>query len=117
MNELGYKKLILWQKADALAYGVYLNSKEFPKEEIYGITSQLRRSSLSVPLNIVEGYARNNKKEFKNFLRIAAGSLSETEYLLSFCARLGYLKEVEYRNLEEQRKEVGRILWRFLSKI
>lgn len=92
-------------------------TKDFPKEEIYGITSQLRRSALSVPLNIVEGYARNNKKEFKNFLRIALGSLTETEYLLSFCLRLGYLKDAQYKDIESQRKEVGCMLWRFIGTL
>lgn len=115
MENQGYRKLIVWQKADELAYSVYRSSKEFPKEEMYGITSQIRRAVLSVPLNIVEGYARNNKKEFRNFLRIALGSLTETEYLLSFCSRLGYYKESDFKALEKQREEVGRMLWAFIG--
>ena len=60
--EKGYKKLLVWQKADELAYQIYLSTKEFPKEEIYGISAQIRRSALSVPTNIVEGCGRQGKK-------------------------------------------------------
>ena len=67
MGEAGYKKLIVWQKADELAKFVYRETKNFPQEEIYGITSQLRRAALSIPTNIVEGYARQGKKELKQF--------------------------------------------------
>ena len=84
MEEKGYKKLIVWQKADVLAYQVYIETKDFPKEEIYGVTSQLRRAALSVPTNIVEGYGRQGKKELRWFINIALGSLAETEYLLDF---------------------------------
>ena len=113
----GYKKLIIWQKADELAFMLYKASKEFPKEEIYGITSQLRRAGLSVCLNIVEGYARQGRTEFKRFVRIAMGSLSEVEYLMEFCERLQYLKTNEYRELEKIRSELGRILWSFYRNI
>ena len=75
-NIKGYKKLKVWQKADELALAIYIESKKFPKEEIYGITSQLRRAALSVPTNIVEGSGRQNKKEFRQFVNIALGSLA-----------------------------------------
>ena len=84
MGEAGYKKLIVWQKADELAYQIYLTTKTFPKEEIYGITSQLRKAALSVPTNIVEGYGKQSKNELRQFLNTALGSLAEVEYLLSF---------------------------------
>jgi len=113
MMEKGYKKLIVWQKADELAYQVYLETKNFPKDETYGITSQLRRAAISVPTNIVEGSGRQNKNEFKQFVNIALGSLAETEYLLEFCFRLGYLKREIYEALESLRKEVGALLWNF----
>ena len=106
-NIKGYKKLKVWQKADELALAIYIESKKFPKEEIYGITSQLRRAALSVPTNIVEGSGRQNKKEFRQFVNIALGSLAETEYLLEFCFKLDYLGEESYSNLEELRKEIG----------
>lgn len=76
-------KLIAWKKADEFAYQVYLSNREFPKEEMYGITSQLRRAALSVPANIVEGCGRHGKKELKQFINVALGSQAEAEYLLS----------------------------------
>ena len=115
--EKGYKKLIIWQKADELAFGIYKATKEFPRDEIYGITSQLRRAGLSVCLNIVEGYARQGRAEFRQFVRIAIGSLSEVEYLLEFSNRLDYLKANEYKILERDRNELGRILWSFYKNI
>ncbi len=75
----GYKKLIAWQKANELAHRVYDLTLTFPKSELFGLISQLQRSALSIPTNIVEGHARNNKNEFKRFLSISLGSLAETE--------------------------------------
>jgi four helix bundle protein len=117
MGEAGYKKLIVWQKADELAREVYMKTKSFPKEEMYGITSQLRRAALSIPINIVEGYARQSKKEFKNFLSIALGSLAETEYIIEFSKQLGYLTDCDYSKLADTRQEVGNLLWRFYQSI
>lgn len=77
-----YKTLIVWQKANELALKVYALTETFPKKEIFGITSQIRRSALSVPTNIVEGYGRRTKPELSRFMDIARGSLAETEYLL-----------------------------------
>lgn len=113
----GYKKLVVWQKADVLAYQIYLATHEFPKEEIYGITSQIRRSALSVPTNIVEGYGRQGRKELKQFINIALGSLAETEYYLDFSMRLGYLKQENYQKLCGLRQEVGNLLWRFYKSL
>ena len=90
LGEVGYKRLIVWHKADELAYGIYMATKNFPKEESYGITSQLRRAALSVPTNIVEGYGRQGQKEFKYFVNIALGSLAEVKYLMDFSTRLNY---------------------------
>ena len=111
--EKGYKKLIVWRKADELAYQTYLETKKFPREEIYGITSQLRRSAISIPTNIVESAGRQNRNERRQFINIALGSLAETEYLLEFCSRLTYLNEKSYERLELLRNEVGRLLWNF----
>lgn len=109
----GYKKLLVWQKADELAYRVYLSTKGFPKEEMYGLCSQLRRSAISIPTNIVEGTGRQNKNELRQFVNIALGSLAETEYLLEFSLRLNYLSQEDYGSLEALRQEVGNLLWRF----
>ncbi|MFH1691502.1 MAG: four helix bundle protein [Candidatus Omnitrophota bacterium] len=113
LKEKGYKKLIVWQKADELAYQVYIESKKLPRDEIYGIISQLRRAVLSISINLVEGSGRQGKKEFKQFVNIALGSCAETEYLLGFCLKLGYLQKESYDRLEFLRQNVGRLLWRF----
>ncbi len=117
MAEPGYRKLLVWQKADGLAYQVYAATKAFPKEELYAMTSQLRRAALSVPTNIVEGYARQGKNEFRQFANIALGSLAEAKYLLGFCLRLKYLKPQEPQNLDDQAEEVGRLLWGFYQSL
>jgi len=96
-----------------LAYQVYLETKNFPRDEIYGITSQLRRAAISIPTNIVEGMGRQGRKESKQFVNIALGSLAETEYLLEFCLRLNYLSEKVFKKLEDLRKNVGALLWGF----
>lgn len=111
--EKGYRKLLIWQKADELAYRVYLETKTFPKEEIYGLTSQLRRAAASIPINIVEGTGRQNRNEFKQFINISLGSLAETEYLLEFCFRLGHLDKESYKQLECLRRETGAMLYSF----
>jgi len=112
-----YKDLIVWQKADAFAHQVYLKTRSFPKDELFGITSQIRRAALSVPTNIVEGYARKGDKELARFLNIAIGSLTETEYLLGFANRLEYLSQQDFDELDEQKDEVSRSLWTFYKKI
>lgn len=93
---LGYKRLVAWQIADKLAWGVYFVTDQFPKSELFGLTSQLRRAVLSVVLDIVEGYARESRREFKHFLKISLGSLAETFYLLEFLLRRGYITGSQY---------------------
>ncbi len=113
----GYKKLNVWEKADELAFQIYAVTKHFPHEEMYGITSQLRRSGLSVPTNIAEGYSRQGKKELRQFINIGMGSLGETRYLLDFSSRLGYLSPTQYNLLEQLGSETGKLLWRFYESI
>jgi four helix bundle protein len=108
----GYKRLIAWQKADEFAHIVYKTTLNFPNYELFGLTSQLRRAVLSIVLNIVEGHARNNKKEFHRFLSISLGSLAEVEYLLEFAYECNYYSEAEYRIIIQKRKELGTILWK-----
>jgi len=102
---------ILVKKADEFAFEVYKISKNFPKDEIYGLTSQMRRAALSVPLNAIEGFSRNNKKEYKRFLEISYGSLKETKYLLHFAHRENYLNTLEYQKLLNLADELGKIIW------
>jgi len=113
MSEKGYKKLIVWKKSDELAHQVYSATKYFPKHEIYGLRAQIRRSALSIPTNIVEGYGRQGKRELKHFINIALGSLAETDYLLDFSFKFGYLTFEPHKQLQRLREEVGRLLWKF----
>ncbi|MBP6882270.1 MAG: four helix bundle protein [Candidatus Levybacteria bacterium] len=106
-----YRDLIVWQKTDSFAHLVYKETKLFPKSEIFGLTSQLRRAALSVPTNIVEGYSRLSKNEFRHFLTISYGSLSEAEYLLLFSLEEGLIKKEDYENLISLKDECGRLIW------
>ena len=110
---MNYKKLIVWQKADQLAYQIYLISKNFPREEQFGLTSQLRRAAISIPTNIVEGTGRQSKGETKQFVNIALGSFVEVDYLLGFCKRLEFFSEQDYPKLLQLKQEVGALLWCF----
>lgn len=116
-TNFGYKKLVVWQVADELAWSVYQSTFKFPKEEIYGLTSQLRRAILSVVLNIVEGHARSSKKEFKHFLNIALGSLAESDYLLQFALRCKYLTKEDYDRLALLRIRCGKLLWNLMKSL
>lgn len=112
-----YKQLTVWQDADKFALEVYRATKRFPKEEIYGITSQVRRAALSVPTNIVEGYTRKGDKELSHFLDISFASLSETKYLLHFSKNLEYITQAEYDILEKESNAVGAKLWKFMATV
>ncbi len=106
----GFKGLIVWQKAYGLALDIYKRTKEFPKNEQYGLISQIRRASISVSANIAEGYERRHRKEYIHYLSIAKGSLSEVETYLLFSKDLGYTQHQEFNDLENKRQEVGRLL-------
>ncbi|MDD5464001.1 MAG: four helix bundle protein [Candidatus Moranbacteria bacterium] len=108
---------ILKQKADNYAYLVYAATKSFPKDEMYGIISQLRRSALSVVLNYIEGYARIGEVQYRNFLRMSYGSLKESRYLLDFSYREKYLNEEEYKKLINLAEELGAMLWSIIDGI
>ncbi|MCZ4221812.1 four helix bundle protein [Pedobacter rhodius] len=95
-------KLEIWKKAHNLTLSIYLLSKQFPKEELFVLTSQIRRSASSVPTNIVEGQARQYFKEFKQFLFIAKGSLAEKHYHLYLAKSLSYLSEETYVSIDAQ---------------
>lgn len=109
---LGYKKLIAWQKADQLAHDVYSLTQTFPRTEIFGLTSQLRRASLSVPANIIEGYARMSRNEFRHFLSITLGSLAEVEYFLDFSYKQKLIKPDSYNSIILLKEECGRLIWK-----
>lgn len=112
-----HRDLIVWQKGMELVVAVYGISKNFPKEETYGLTSQLRRAAVSIPANIAEGQGRRLPREFAQFLAHARGSLLELDTLLELAQRLGYIKESEYFKIKERVNEVGRILNGLLRSI
>jgi four helix bundle protein len=107
----GVRKIKAWQLADQLAIEVYRVTKGFPREEIYGLTSQMRRSAVSVPANIVEGSLRKNLKEYAQFLYVAMGSLGELEYYIHLAKELGYLSEEQHKILDPLREEAGKTLY------
>lgn len=96
-----YKKIRAWQLADELAMNIYKATRSFPREEMFGLTSQMRRAAVSVPANIVEGSVRKHKKEYIQFLYVAAGSLAELGYYIGFSHRLGYLNNGDFPELED----------------
>jgi four helix bundle protein len=100
-----FRKIKAWALADDLAVAVYEVSKSFPREEIYGITSQIRRAASSVAANIVEGASRESAKDYAHFLQIARGSLAETQYFLHLAKRLGYLDDAQASQVEALAKE------------
>lgn len=108
---------ILKQKLDEFAYQSYKVTKKFSKEELYGITSQLRRASLSIVLNYIEGYARLGDKQLKYFLQMSYGSLKETKYLLYFSNREGYIEKENYKKLINLSEEIGAMLWTTIKGI
>jgi four helix bundle protein len=105
-----YRDLEVWKKSIELAEQVYRVSAEFPKEEKYGLTSQVRRSAVSVAANVAEGAEREGTKEFLQFLGIASGSLAETETLLILAARLGLMTQPDLQPVLEKASSVGRML-------
>ena len=107
----------LQKLTDDLVDRVYFITKKFPKEEMFGVTSQLRRASLSVALNYVEGYARQRKMVLRNFLEIAYGSLKETRYLVYFSYKQGFIEKNDFDFLVETIDRIGRMFWGIISKL
>ena len=106
-----YRRLVVWQKADELAYEIYKATKEFPRDERFGLISQMRRASVSVAANIVEGYAHSTKRERRRFYEIANSSLTELEYYLDFVhLHLSYTNQSQHEQLVALREDVGRLL-------
>jgi len=112
-----FRELKVWEKAHQLVIDFYAESQSFPREEIYGLTAQLRRSAVSVPSNIAEGCGRDGDADLARFLQIAMGSASEMEYQLLLAFDLGYLKREAYDRLNERIREVKRMLASFLQTL
>ena len=112
-----FRNLLIWQKSMALTTKIYFSTNHFPKEEIFGLTSQIRRSSVSIPSNIAEGFGRESDKDFLRFLSISVGSLLEMQTQLEIAKNISYLKEDDFNNLYEDSREVERMLVSFIKKI
>src|SRR6266478_1289250 len=105
-----HQKLEAWAKGIELVIAIYKNSEHFPKEERYGLTSQIRRAAVSIPANIAEGAGRHSKKEFAHFLSNSQGSASELETELVISHGLGYLNETSLARLIAQLERIGRLI-------
>jgi four helix bundle protein len=106
-----FKDIIAWQKAHKLAICVYKLTEKFPKSEIFGLVSQLRRNAVSVPSNIVEGYKRRSKNDAIHFYVIAESSLEEMKYQLILSLDLKYINQTEYNEANDLAEEVGKLLF------
>jgi four helix bundle protein len=112
-----FRQLKVWEKSHQLALAIYKITKEFPKEELYGLTSQIRRASMSIPTNIAEGCGRHTDADFARFLQMAMGSASETEYQLILAHDLDFLSNDSYEQLRNEAEEVKRMLASLLKTL
>ena len=112
-----FRKLIVWQRAHSLILAIYKSSEKFPKHEIFGLTSQIRRASVSVESNIAEGYALGTAPNYLRHLNISVGSLAETECQTEIAHDLHYLDDKDYAHLTELARETGYLLSRLKAGI
>jgi len=114
--EKPHRKLNVWKQSMDLTVQAYQATGAFPREELYGLTGQVRRSAVSVPSNIAEGAARQTKKEFANFLHISQGSLSELDTLLEVSFRLGFIDQPSINKLDASMIEIDKMLSGLIRK-
>ncbi|MBA3648906.1 MAG: four helix bundle protein [Chitinophagales bacterium] len=112
-----FKELLIWQKSHSLCLRIYKITLSFPKEELYGIVSQMRRSSSSIATNIAEGCGRNSNPDFRRFLTIASGSASELEYQLLLAKDLIFITEQDFLSLSEIVTDVRKMIYTFSLRI
>jgi four helix bundle protein len=112
-----YQDLQVWAKAHAVFLDLYQLSRGFPKDELYGITSQVRRAALSIGSNLAEGCGRRTSGELARSIRIAMGSASELDYQVLACRDLGYMKADDYQRMSKKLVEVRKMLTAFLDKV
>ena len=112
-----YKDLIVWQKSVDVSVLIYELTEKFPKEEMYGIVSQMRRASISIASNIAEGRQRGTKKDFIHFLKIAKGSAAEIETQIIICKRLNFSKNINYSKIESMLEEIIKMLRGLIYKL
>jgi four helix bundle protein len=112
-----YRDLQVWGKAHNLTVELYRLSREFPREETYGLTSQLRRSAVSIGSNLAEGCGRRTSTELARFVRVALGSASELDYQLLLCRDLGFMKNDDFERTASDLTEVRKMLTAFLNSV
>jgi four helix bundle protein len=112
-----FKDLIIWQKGMELVSDIYALTKSFPKEELYGLTSQIRRAAISIPTNIAEGWGRGTTKNYIQFLEIARGSLYELNTLIIISYNLNYIIQENCGTIEAKINEIGRMLNALITKL
>jgi four helix bundle protein len=112
-----YRDLIVWQKSMTLVTRVYELTRQFPKEEMYGLTAQIRRSAVSIPSNIAEGHGRSSTGDFVRFLSIATGSLYELETQIQIAANLSFLSANAHSKLDAASREIERMLSSLVRKL
>ena len=117
MRVASYEKLDAWKLYHELALLICRVTKTFPKDERYGLTSQLRRASISAPANVAEGASLLGRREFARHLNISVGSLGEVSYLLRFCKAAGLLDNIEFAELNELRELASIVTWRLHRKV
>ena len=111
-----YRSLLVWQKAMLLVEEIYLLTRSMPKEELFSLTNQMRRSAVSIPSNISEGHGRENPNELYRFLSIAKGSVSELVTQLEICSRLNYFTREELEKANSLCSEVERMLYALMNR-
>lgn len=112
-----YKELKVWEKSHQLTLMVYQVTSSFPKEEIYALTSQIRRAAYSIPCNLAEGCGRKTQKDLAKFLQYSLGSANETEYFLLLSCDLKYISEKEHKELEKIINEIKAMLIALIAKV
>lgn len=112
-----FRDLFIWQKSMSLVTQTYQLTQNFPKEEIFGLTSQIRRSAISLPSNIAEGYGRDGNKEFYRFINIAISSLFEYQTQIEIAKNINYLNENEFKKIYEETRELEAMMISFSKKL
>ncbi|MBF4465490.1 four helix bundle protein [Flavobacterium sp. LC2016-12] len=112
-----FRDLLIWQKSMNLVTEIYQITNSFPKEEIYGLSSQIRRSAISIPSNIAEGYGRDGNSDYLRFLNISISSLFEIQTQLEISYNLKYINQIQFNKTNGESREIERMLSAFIRKI
>lgn len=117
MIQHNFKKLIIWQESLELVIETYIMTKKFPKEEKFGLTSQLNRCSVSIPSNIAEGTSKSSTKHFKTYLETSLGSAFEWETQIIIAFKIGYISQEKFKELENKINKIQNMIYNFMNKL